>query len=214
MDRKIILSSAYFAPASYYSKFLISGEVHIEKHENFIKQTYRNRCIIAGVNGSLALTVPVKRGSFHKTAMKDLEIDYNTKWQANHWRTIESAYSSAPFFQFYADDIKPFFSVRTKFLFDHNQHILDTMLKLTGIPANYTISKEYIKEDKTIENYDYRMKIRPKNQPDDPIFRPHPYYQVFDDRLGFIPDLSILDLVFNAGPETTGILKKSLRAQS
>lgn len=211
MDKKIILSTSYFGPISYFSKFLLPENIWIEKHEHFIKQTYRNRCIIYGANGPVSLTIPVKRGSFHKIKIADLEIDYDKDWQMNQWRTIESAYNSAPFFQYYSDDIKIFFESDTRLLFEHNMNIITSLLKLIHLPKNILFTEQYIPDSAT--SIDYRMDLRPKNAPEDQLFRSVRYFQVFDDRHGFLADLSILDLLFNAGPETLDILKKSLKLE-
>ena len=209
MEKKILLSTSYFGPISYFSKFLLPENIWIEKHEHFIKQTYRNRCIIYGANGPVSLTIPVKRGSFHKININDLEIDYNKDWQINQWRAIESAYNSTPFFQYYSDDIKVFFESDTILLFEHNMNIIKTLLKLIRLPKNILFTEKYLSNSPHI--MDYRITLRPKNPPEDPLFRSVRYFQVFDDRHGFLQDLSILDLLFNAGPETLDILKRSLK---
>lgn len=209
MDKKIILSTSYFGPISYFSKLLLPQNVWIEKHEHFIKQTYRNRCIIYGANGPVSLTIPVKRGSFHKIKIADLEIDYSKDWQINQWRAIESSYNSAPFFQYYSDDIKIFFESDTRWLFEHNMNIIETLLKLIRLSKDILLTEQYLPDSAHI--IDYRMTLRPKIPPEDPLFRSVRYFQVFDDRHGFIQDLSILDLLFNAGPETLDILQRSLK---
>lgn len=209
MDKKILLSTTYFGPISYYSKFLLPAEIWIEKHEHFIKQTYRNRCIIYGANGPVSLTIPVKRGSFHKIKIADLEIDYNKDWQINHWRAIESAYNSTPFFQYYSDDIKIFFESDTRLLFEHNMNIIKTLLKLIRLPKNILPTGQYFPD--SAHSWDLRMTLRPKNPPTDPLFRAVRYFQVFDDRHGFLANLSILDLLFNAGPETLDILQRTIK---
>ena len=210
MDKKILLSTSYFGPISYYSKFLLPLDIWIEKHEHFIKQSYRNRSIIYGANGPVSLTIPVKRGSFHKIKIAELEIDYSKNWQINHWRAIESAYNSAPFFQYYSDDIKIFFETDTRLLFEHNLNIIKTILKLIHLPGNISFTDKYLAD--SAHSLDYRMNLRPKNSPEDPLFKTVRYFQVFDDSHGFIPDLSILDLLFNAGPETLDILRKTIKA--
>lgn len=209
MDKKLLLSTSYFGPISYYSKFLLPGEIWIEKHEHFIKQSYRNRCVIYGANGPVSLTIPVKRGSFHKIKIADLEIDYDKNWRINHWRSIESAYNSTPFFQYYSDDIKIFFETETRLLFEHNLNIIQTILKLLHLPGNIFFTDKYLADSK--QSLDYRMDLRPKNPPEDPLFRSVRYFQVFDNSHGFIPDLSILDLLFNAGPETMDVLQKAIK---
>ncbi len=210
MDRKILLSSAYFGTIQYFTKFLLTGTIEIEYHENFIKQTYRNRCTIAGANGPLSLTVPVLRGSFHKTSINELKIDYNKRWQDVHWRAIESGYRSAPFFDFYEEEIKPFFAKKTKFLIDFNNELTNAILKILSIDTPIVNTETYNRIDKMDNVIDYRESIRPKRNIPDKDFQSYPYHQVFEEKLGFIENLSILDLIFNSGPEAIDILNKSI----
>lgn len=214
MDRKIILSTAYFGPVQYFSKFLLQGKMIIENHENFIKQTYRNRCIIIGANGPVNLTTPVLRGSFHKTSIHELEIDYSKRWQEIHWRTIEAAYRSAPFFDFYEDEIKPFYTKKVQFLKDFNKELIDRILSILNIVSDYSLTNTYFTSKKSKDILDYRELIRPKNRQPDSFFQPVPYHQVFEERFGFVANLSILDLIFNTGPESVSILKRSINQQT
>ena len=158
----------------------------------------------------VSLSVPVKRGSFHKTAMRDLQIDHHKPWQDIHWKTIQAAYSASPFYEYYIDDLAPFFSDRSKFLWDHNLKIMDAVLEQLRISKNYRVSTGYIAEIHSKTDLDYRESIHPKCQVPDAWFQSLPYHQVFEDRSGFIPDLSILDLIFNTGPDATEILRKTL----
>jgi len=210
MPGNILLSTAYFGPIRYFSKFLMPGKVILEKGENYIKQTYRNRCRIYGPNGVVTLSVPVKRGSFHKTALRDLEIDHEKTWYPVHWKTIQASYQASPFFEYYADDLHPLISSKIKFLWDLNLEITDTLLKLLEIPRDYTVSSDYLDDMDNPNNLDYRQSIHPKHPSRDPWFQSVPYHQVFEDRHGFIPDLSILDLLFNMGPDTVDVLRQSL----
>jgi hypothetical protein len=206
MDNTVILSTTYLGPVQYFTKFLLGKKVIIEKHDNFIKQTYRNRCLICGANGPLALTVPVLRGSFHKTAVRYLQIDYSRKWQAEHWRAIESAYRSSPFFEYYSEDLKKVYNKQYSLLLQLNTELLETVFRLTGISIDYSFSTEYL----STGTLDHRMAIRPKHPLPDPLFKPAFYHQVFEDRFGFIENLSILDLLFNTGPETASYLERSV----
>ena len=108
-NNSVLLSTAYFAPVQFYSMCVKYPVVYIEQFENFRKQTYRNRCVVMGANGPLSLVVPVVKGRGPKTLVKDLKISYDVDWQRNHWRTIFSAYNSSTFFEFFKDDIRPFF---------------------------------------------------------------------------------------------------------
>lgn len=205
----VVISTAYLGPISYYSKFFMANPVIIEKNENYLKQSYRNRCIIAGANGPLTLVIPVKRGSFHKISIKELKIDYKTNWQTNHIRSIISSYKSSPFFEFYIDDLIPFYQQKTRFLIDYNTNLMKTMLKLLEINQELSFTKTYIKEYPSTE-LDYREKLHPKSSYKDPFFKSMEYTQVFEQKHGFISNLSIIDLLFNLGPESADFLRKSV----
>ncbi|MEI8115031.1 MAG: WbqC family protein [Bacteroidia bacterium] len=196
----ILLSTAYFAPVRYFSKLAVYPEVYIEQHENFIKQTYRNRTVILGANGPISLIVPVEKGREQKIRMKDLRISYDEEWQRNHWRTIFSAYNSSPFFEYYADDLESFFLKKSKYLLDYNLQITETVLEILEIPLSLILTNDFEQVPENCLNF--REKINPKahKNEDDPEFVAQPYTQVFSEKFGFIPDLSILDLLFNEGP--------------
>lgn len=203
----ILLSTAYFAPIRYFSKLASYPEIYIEQHENFVKQTYRNRTVILGANGLISLIVPVEKGRAQKIRIKDLRIAYDEEWQRNHWRTIFSAYNSSPFFEYYADDIEPFFQKKHEFLFDFNQQITETILEALDMEANFIFTEDFEQIPESCLNF--REQISPKLhliQPDR-HFEAQPYTQVFSEKFGFVPDLSILDLLFNEGPSAGEILK-------
>lgn len=202
----ILLSTAYIAPVSYFSKLAIYPEIYIEQHEHFIKQTYRNRAVILGANGSIHLIVPVEKGREQKIKIKDLRIAYDEEWQRNHWRTIFSAYNSSPFFEYYADDLEPFFRKKSVFLFDFNQQITETILEILEIPAQLILTESFEQIPDNCANF--REKISPKahRNVEDPQFTAQSYTQVFSEKFGFIPDLSILDLLFNEGPSAHSVL--------
>lgn len=205
----ILLSTAYFPPLQYLSKFVLFEKVYIEQFENYTKQTYRNRCEILGANGPVPLVVPVVKGRGKKIKIKDLQISYDTDWQRNHWRTLFSAYNSSPFFEFYKDDILPFFEKRRKYLLDLNLSIHETLCNLMEIdtPLNLTDDFEEIPEN----TLNYREFLSPKKNKTlpDPLFKPQEYTQVFSEKFGFISNLSILDLLFNEGPNSIHILEQS-----
>jgi len=205
----VLLSTAYFAPVKYFSKLAIYPEVFIEQHENFIKQTYRNRTVILGANGPVSLIVPVEKGREQKIRIKDLRISYDEEWQRTHWRTIFSAYNSSPFFEYYADDLEPFFRKKYDFLFDLNQQITKSLLEILEIEVDLNLTEDF---EQIPEKYlNYREKISPKahRNVDDPHFVAQDYTQVFTEKFGFISDLSILDLLFNEGPSAHSVLLNS-----
>jgi len=203
---EILLSTAYFAPVKYFSKLSVYPEIYIEQHEHFIKQTYRNRAVILGANGLIALIIPVEKGREQKIKIRDLRIAYDEEWQRNHWRTIFSAYNSSPFFEYYADDLESFFRKRYNFLFDFNQQITETILEILEIPTKIILTETFEQIPESCINL--REKISPKahRNVDDPQFIAQPYTQVFSEKFGFVPDLSILDLLFNEGPSAYKVL--------
>jgi hypothetical protein len=205
MINNVLLSTAYFAPIQYYSAFVKAEKVYIEQFENFIKQTYRNRCIILGGNGPIQLIVPVVKGRGPKILIKDLQISYDTDWQRNQWRTIFSAYSSSPFFEFYEDDIRPFFEKNHRFLLDFNMKIHETICELLEIENNSVLTEDFEKVPEGTMNLRERISPKIKTQYDND-FQPVKYTQVFCDKLGFVPNLSILDLLFNEGPNSYSVL--------
>ncbi len=203
----VLLSTACFAPVQYFSKLLLFQNVFIEQFENFPKQTYRNRYQILGANGPVSLVVPVVKGRGQKINIRDLKISYDTNWQRNHWRTIFSAYNSSPFFEYYKDDIYPFFNKPWKFLFDYNLATLKTICNLLEIECELLLTNDFEKVPQNTLNL--REGITPKSHKafPDSIFHPHPYTQVFSERFDFIPNLSILDLIFNEGPNSITLLE-------
>ena len=207
-ERIILLSTAYFAPIQYYSEFLKADKVYIEQFENFIKQTYRNRCVIPGGNGPIQLIVPVVKGRGPKILIKDLQISYDTDWQRNQWRTIFSAYSSSPFFEYYKDDIQPFFEKKHRFLLDFNMEIHETICELLEIENTFVLTSDFEKVPEGTVNL--RESISPKDKAHSARqFQTIKYTQVFSEKLGFLPNLSILDLLFNEGPNSYSVLDES-----
>jgi hypothetical protein len=205
----VLLSTACFAPVQYFSKLILYNTVYIEQYEHFPKQTFRNRYEISGANGLVSLVIPVVKGRGGKKNIRDIKISYDSDWQRNHWRTIFSAYNSSPFFEYYKDDIFPFFETRWKCLFDYNLAALQTLCDLMELETIIHMTPGFeIVPDGTIN---LRMAITPKRHKVDPDehFNPAPYTQVFSGRFGFMPNLSILDLLFNEGPNSINILETS-----
>jgi WbqC-like protein family. len=169
-----------------------------EKCENYIKQSYRNRCCIATANGAMNLTIPIEGGNKDKILIQDIKISYSTAWQQQHWRAIEAAYRSSAFFEYYKDDFIHFYEKQWTFLWDFNFEIQEKVLKLLDIEKNISFTKTY--EQQTTENIlDFRDNIHPKKTKN---LDTKQYYQVFDSKFGFIADLSIIDLLFNMGNES------------
>ena len=238
---KALLSSTYFGPIQWYQKLNRYDECLIERHESFIKQTYRNRMLIPTTNGPLSLTIPTNHNT--SLAMKDIRISDHANWRHVHWNALLSAYGESPFFEYYQDDIRPFYEKKYEFLFDFNMEITEKMIELLDIRPKISITNEYIQNEelkvKSIESEelkvkseefnglanhkvqssnlkvqskevrskevqsiaDFREAIRPKKPLPDAEFESKRYYQVYEQKFGFQPNMSILDLLFNEGNE-------------
>ncbi len=195
-----LLSTTYFGPVQWYQKLNRYDKILIERHDSFIKQTYRNRCVIATPNGPLALTVPTKP----QAQTGETEISDHGNWRHVHWNALKSAYGESPFFEYYADDIKPFFEKRWDSLHDFNLGICRAVCQLIDIEPDISLTDHYMTPEEAKERGidDYRNAIRPKHPMPDPSFEPKEYYQVYKQRHGFLPNMSILDLLFNMGNES------------
>jgi hypothetical protein len=203
--KSVCLSSAYLAPVEYYAALANAEIVYLEHCDYYVKQTYRNRCHIAAANGVMALSIPVNKSSGEKTLMRDVRISDHGDWQLQHWRSIESAYNSTPFFEYYKDDLFPFFEKKWTFLFDYNLEIQTKVLELFDIQPIIKYSTMY-QQEPDAETVDLRESIHPKKE--NQLFETKPYYQVFEQRFGFQPNLSIIDLLFNMGNESILTLMK------
>lgn len=205
----VILTSAYLAPVHYYTKLYAAPAVIEERCEHYVKQTYRNRCVIAGPDGPLALTLPIEHGG-HRPATRDIRLSDHGNWRHLHWNALCSAYEGSPFFEYYADDFRPFYERRFEFLVDFNEALSATVCSLLDLHPRITPTEAYLTEVPAGTD-DFRETIRPKvPYTDDPAFHPQPYFQVFRQRTGFLPNLSIVDLLFNMGPETRLVLRDSI----
>lgn len=195
-----LLSSAYFGPVQWFQKLHRYDRCLIERYDNYVKQTYRSRCVIAATGGPQTLTVPIERYDGSKCLMRDIRISDHGAWRHVHWNAIVSSYGESPFFDYYADDILPFFERRWKYLYDFNLDITHTVCSLLDIRPVIEPTSDYIRTEDVAAD-DFRDAIRPKHPLPDAAFEPRPYYQVYSRKHGFLPNLSILDLLFNEGPE-------------
>lgn len=207
MSNEVLLSTAYFAPAVYFSILASSGTAVIEKCENYHKQTYRNRCVILGANGPLTLTVPVLRGSFHKTAIRDIELDNSRQWRKQHVKSIISAYALSPYFEYYFDSIEEAINTKASFLLDLNLSTTEAVNKCIGVKNKLRLSDEFMTPEDAPN--DFRYSISPKIKEAITGYTEPVYIQAFSDRYGFVPGLSIIDMLFNNGPETYALLQRS-----
>ncbi|MCK9400019.1 MAG: WbqC family protein [Bacteroidales bacterium] len=200
----ILLPTAYFPPISYFVHMIRSKVIYIEQMETFTKQTFRNRCEIMTASGKSSLVVPVTKPQGNHTMTKQVEICYREHWQEQHWKTLQTGYRSSPFFNYYTDILEQLFETQETSLINNNHNILKTISALLGIDLNIQFTQDY--EKKPGSMLDLRSAISPKKyQP----FNQFPKYpQVFDYKYGFVPNLSILDLLFNMGPEAGRYLDK------
>lgn len=196
--KQVCLSTAYFPSVSYVKEILRADTVWIEQNDYYVRQTYRNRCYIAAANGKMALSIPVERNLTEKGLVKDIRISDHDNWRHQHWQSIVSAYGMSPFFEYYEDDIAPFFTKRWKFLIDFNMEITHKLLDLLEIDKPLKLTDEYCAD---FQNKVVDLRLTTKAHKEESVVT-KPYYQVFDAKYGFLPDLSVLDLIFNMGNES------------
>ena len=201
------MTTAYLGSIQYYRRLLREGLL-IDLSVSYRKQTCMNRCYIDSPHGALALSVPVVN-PHGRTPVGDILISEHGNWRHQHWNAIVSAYRKSPFFEYYADDFRVFYEKKYPFLWDFNQEICALVCDLIDIHPQMEGTTEYRTEFAPNE-CDFREIIHPKRdfQVADPNFTAEPYYQVFKENFGFLPNLSIADLLFNMGPESLLVLQK------
>ncbi len=207
----ILFETQYLPCAQYFTKFLKHPQVWIEGHENYSKGSYRNRCHIAAANGELALSIPLKGGKNQQQNIRAVKISYETSWASEHWTSIRSAYGSSPFFEHYGPELALFYQKKYDSLFDFNEALLKWILKKLKMNVDINVTTAY--EHRLNGNTeDWRNAISPKAQKrrEDPHFKAKYYPQVFEAKHGFLPNLSILDLLFCAGPGAVLVLEESI----
>lgn len=198
MHNTAILPLFYLPPVGYFSLLQKQGQDFlIEKHEHLAKQTYRNRASIYSPNGKLDLTVPLVKGSKTHTKMKDVKISYDFNWQRLHWLSLETCYRSSAYFEYYEDELSRFYQEKFGFLFDFNMELMEWLSKKLKLNTELKTTISY--EDNILPELDFRRMMNPKKS--DEFLNIKPYYQVFEDRHQFLPNLSIVDLLFNQGPQ-------------
>jgi hypothetical protein len=197
MPGNILLSTAYLPPVEYFYLISISDKVFVEREENYLKQTYRNRCYILSARGAQILSIPVYLGSLHKTRLKDIRIDYSKRWQQVHIRAMTASYNASPYFEFYFERFEKVILKNHQHLLDLNTELTELVLEILRIRKSVSYTSEFEPTEKK-EN-DYRYRISPKYHSD---FVMKEYFQVFNPDNRFIPGMSIIDLIFNMGPES------------
>lgn len=202
IEKGAVFPMFYLPPVPYFTKInMYKPVILIEKEEHFPKQTYRNRTNIASPDGVLALTVPVVKGSKNHTKVKDVKISYDFDWQRLHWQSLQTCYRRSAYFEYYEDDLAPFYEKKYEYLFDYNEQLLRFILRAIKLPVELTFTDAYEASYASLE--DLRNIIHPKREPN---FDQKIYYQVFEERHGFLKNLSIADLLFNQGPHTVNYL--------
>lgn len=203
---KIIVESQYFGPAATFVAMLGKEVCVLEKFENYNKRSFRNRMIIATANGLLTLSIPLRKGKNSQCIITKVAIDNSVNWQGKHWQAIISAYRNSPFFQYFEDDLKHFYTNRYENLYDFNKVLLVNTLKWLNFKMTVTETTCY-EQDLNSKMLDFRNKCSIQNYAQFQFSR---YQQVFYDRQPFQPNLSILDLLFNLGNESLGYLKRNV----
>jgi hypothetical protein len=203
MEKNILLSTAYLPPIDFFISIGGSNFSFLDDKENYQKQTYRNRTCIYAPNGVQSLIIPILRP--YNIPIRDTKIEYQTPWQRNHWRSITAAYNNSPFFEYYQDLFAPFYNQKYTFLYDYNWDLIQLLFKLLNV--KFTILPLSNGKNSDIEFSNITTPISPKKQS---LNNYEPYYQVFNDKYGFIPNLSIVDLLFNLGPKSTGYISQNI----
>lgn len=196
MQDELLLSTAYFPPAEYFNLIRNAGDIFIEREETYLKQSYRNRCKILGANGIQTLTVPVMKGNLRNAKISDVTIDYSKRWQMNHMRTLKSAYGRSPFYQYYSELFEKIIERDHKYLLDLNNELLRQCNEILDINKCINYTSYFVPVNRMLN--DYRYKISPKQ---DSAYTTKKYIQVFGKDT-FVTGLSILDLIFNTGPDS------------
>lgn len=202
MEKGAIIPLFYLPPIEYFSRIIEHKEkLILENAEHFQKQSYRNRASIHSPNGRLDLIVPVIKGSKSHTIVKDVRISYDFQWQRLHWLSMQTSYRSSAFFEYYEDELARFYENKWDFLFDYNEELLHLILGFLKLNIKYSYTGSFEKNYSDMD--DYRNSIHPKRTSS---VKMHTYFQVFEERNGFLTNLSIIDLLFNQGPQSNTYL--------
>jgi hypothetical protein len=196
----------YFAPIILYKNLINEKYIKLEQCERWQKMSFRNRCTIAGANGLIDLSIPIEGSRNIAAFIRDVKIDNMLKWQMIHWRGITAAYNRSPWFEFYAGELLSFYETKYTYLWDWNLDLMYWVLQQLKVEVKIDFTDNYEKNMGSNDILDYRNMILPKNINDYAAACPV-YGQVFQDRLGFRPNLSIIDLLFCEGNNAAGLLR-------
>lgn len=198
----VLLHPTYFSNIAHFVAMVQATEVVFEVHDNFMKQTYRNRAYIYGANGKLALNIPVIHTQKNRQNYKDVKIFNEERWQNQHWKSLLSAYRTSPFFEFYEDELRPLFFKKFDFILDFNLKCFETICECLQLELKLSTTQSFVKNTQNIT--DARILVNAKKEIPQNFSS---YTQVFGDKHGFISNLSILDLLFNEGPNAPNYLE-------
>ncbi|MVZ61569.1 hypothetical protein GQF63_06005 [Sphingobacterium humi] len=198
MSVSLLLPACYLPNVSYFHAIKQhEGPILIEQFENYPKQTFRTRAQIATANGILDLIVPIVHGRKERVAIKEIKINYDHPWQRLHWLSLQTAYRSSAYFEYYEEDFRRFFTQRFDFLLDYNVQQVTLLLKLLKLPRELSLTDSY--QELPATELDLRKAMSPRQAP--LLQNPQPYYQLFEEKQGFLPNLSVVDLLFSQGPQ-------------
>lgn len=201
----VIIENQYLAPIIVYKNSIKSKYIILEQYERWQKMSFRNRCTIAAANGLIDLSIPIVGGRNNREIIKDVKIDNMLNWQKIHWRGITSAYNRSPWFEYYAEELLRFYNTRYTYLWDWNTALMYWVFEKLNVDVKLTFTVSFEMNYSDVDIVDYRNRIMPKNilkyAGDCPV-----YNQVFENRLGFRPNLSIIDLLFCEGKNASVLL--------
>ena len=198
MNTTLLIENHYFPCAEWVRMSFAYSYIKIEACESYQKNSFRNRCVIAGSNGLMNLSVPLQKGRDQKASYRDIRIAWQDNWQVQHWRSIVSCYNRAPYFEYYAQHVENLLQKRFDFLFDLNLEILNWLQKTFKIPGEIGLTDQYL-TTAGADTDDFRNYWKPSGFQESAGDAPR-YFQLFEDRIGFQPNLSVLDVLFCAGP--------------